>query len=45
MDPLYSAEQIKIPPSLPEILKNYAKFIIKTQPRDILQSSAEYPIF
>lgn len=42
MDPLYSAEQIQIPPALPEILKNYTKFILKTQPVDILTSSAEY---
>jgi hypothetical protein len=40
--PLYSAEQIKIPPELPEILKNYAKHIIKKQPVDILSSSLEY---
>ncbi|EGF84122.1 hypothetical protein BATDEDRAFT_34112 [Batrachochytrium dendrobatidis JAM81] len=41
-EPLYSAEQIKIPSDLPEILKNYAKFIIKSQPADILASSSEY---
>nr|KAJ3421876.1 Ropporin-1A [Polyrhizophydium stewartii] len=41
-EPLYSAEQIRIPSELPEILKNYAKFIIKSQPADILASSAEY---
>ncbi|KAI9207443.1 uncharacterized protein BJ171DRAFT_492758 [Polychytrium aggregatum] len=41
-DSLYCAEQIKIPPDLPEILKNYAKHIIKTQPADIIASSAEY---
>ncbi|KAI8928678.1 hypothetical protein BC831DRAFT_447535 [Entophlyctis helioformis] len=39
---LFSAEQIKIPADLPEILKNYAKFVIKQQPPDILASSAEY---
>jgi hypothetical protein len=42
MNTLYSAEQIKIHPELPEILKNYAKFIIKQNPEDILTASAEY---
>jgi hypothetical protein len=42
MNEMYSAEQIKIPPELPEILKNYAKFIIKNHPEDILKASAEY---
>lgn len=39
---MYCAEQIKIPPALPEILKNYTKFVLKTQPTDILTASAEY---
>ncbi|KAJ3319402.1 Ropporin-1-like protein [Boothiomyces sp. JEL0866] len=39
---IYSAEQIKIPPELPEILKNYAKFIIKSNPPNIIASSQEY---
>jgi hypothetical protein len=42
MDEIYSGEQIKIPPELPEILKNYAKFIIKNHPQDILKASCEY---
>ncbi|KAJ3323208.1 Ropporin-1-like protein [Blyttiomyces sp. JEL0837] len=41
-EPLYTAEQIKIPPELPDILKNYTKHIIRTQPGDIISSSAEY---
>ncbi|KAJ3413647.1 Ropporin-1-like protein [Chytridiales sp. JEL 0842] len=41
-EPLYCAEQIKIPPELPDILKNYTKHIIRTQPTDIIGSSAEY---
>ncbi|KAI9140564.1 hypothetical protein BKA69DRAFT_1079622 [Paraphysoderma sedebokerense] len=40
--PLYSREQLKIPPLLPDILKNYSKHIIKTQPKDIFAASAEY---
>jgi hypothetical protein len=40
--PLYSAEQIKIPPELPEILKNYAKYVIKKHPTDIISTSLEY---
>ncbi|KAJ3097921.1 Ropporin-1-like protein [Physocladia obscura] len=41
-EPLYCAEQIKIPPDLPDILKNYTKHIIRTQPADIMTCSAEY---
>ncbi|KAJ3402845.1 hypothetical protein CcCBS67573_g05139 [Chytriomyces confervae] len=41
-EPLYCAEQIKIPPDLPDILKNYTKHIIRTQPTDIMTCSAEY---
>ncbi|KAJ3123201.1 hypothetical protein HK098_002125, partial [Nowakowskiella sp. JEL0407] len=41
-DPLYCAEQIKIPPSLPDILKAYTKHILHLQPTDIIASSAEY---
>ncbi|ORY30456.1 hypothetical protein BCR33DRAFT_703407 [Rhizoclosmatium globosum] len=41
-EPLYCAEQIKIPADLPDILKNYTKHIIRTQPTDIMTSSAEY---
>lgn len=42
MQEIYSSEQIRIPPELPEILKNYAKFIIKNHPADIFQASLEY---
>ncbi len=38
--PMYSAEQIKIPPDLPDILKEYTKAAIRTQPADVLQWSA-----
>lgn len=38
---LFSAEQIKIPADLPEIMKNYTKYIIKTQPQDIIAASSE----
>ncbi|KAI9102810.1 hypothetical protein DFS34DRAFT_591429 [Phlyctochytrium arcticum] len=40
--PLYTAEQIRIPPELPDILKSYTKHIIRTQPDNILEASAEY---
>jgi hypothetical protein len=39
---LFSAEQIKIPSDLPEIMKNYTKYVIKNQPQDIISASAEY---
>ena len=38
---MYSADQIVIPPSLPDILKNYTKYIIRNQPADIFAASAE----
>lgn len=41
-EPYYSAEQIEIPPQLPEILKSYTKAAVKTQPLDLLRWSAAY---
>jgi hypothetical protein len=38
---MYCAEQINIPSALPEILKNYTKYVLKNQPIDILTASAE----
>ncbi|XP_064387899.1 ropporin-1-like protein [Halichondria panicea] len=40
--PLYCAEQIKIPAQLPDILKEFTKAAIRTQPDDALQWSAAY---
>lgn len=39
---MYCSEQIKIPPNLPFILKQYAKAAIRTQPYDLLSWSAAY---
>jgi len=41
-EPMYSAEQIKIPPALPDILKQFTKAAIRTQPGDLLAWSAAY---
>ena len=41
-EPLFSAEQIRVPAEFPDILKDYSKFIIRTQPRDLVSASAEY---
>ena len=38
--PLYCSEQIKIPAELPDILKEFTKAAIRTQPADLLQWSA-----
>lgn len=38
--PIYCAEQIQIPPELPDILKEFTKAAIRTQPTDLLQWSA-----
>jgi len=39
---IYSAEQIVIPPSLPKILKEWSKEIIRNNPDDIVDFSAKY---
>merc|ERR1711916_44370 len=42
MNPIYTAEQIAIPPPLPSILKEWSKAVIRAQPADLLTFSAEY---
>uniref|UniRef100_A0A8C6ZRF6 Ropporin-1-like protein n=1 Tax=Nothoprocta perdicaria TaxID=30464 RepID=A0A8C6ZRF6_NOTPE len=41
-DTMFCAQQIKIPPELPDILKQFTKAAIRTQPRDVLQWAAGY---
>ncbi|XP_028425409.1 ropporin-1-like protein isoform X5 [Perca flavescens] len=41
-DTMYCAQQINIPPQLPDILKNFTKAAIRTQPKDLLLWSAAY---
>uniref|UniRef100_UPI00398E7A18 ropporin-1-like protein n=1 Tax=Pristiophorus japonicus TaxID=55135 RepID=UPI00398E7A18 len=41
-DVMFCAEQIEIPPEFPDILKQFTKAAIRTQPRDVLQWSAAY---
>ena len=36
-DTIYCAQQINIPAELPELLKQYTKAAIRTQPKDIIQ--------
>ena len=38
-EPMYCSQQINIPPELPNILKQFTKAAIRTQPSDILQVS------
>ena len=40
--PIFCAEQIIVPDKLPEILKIYAKEVIKNNPTDIIDFSATY---
>jgi hypothetical protein len=40
-EPLYCAEQIKVPDALPEVLKEWTKEVIRAQPADINAFSAE----
>jgi hypothetical protein len=39
-EPYYCSEQIHIPPELPDILKQFTKCAIRTQPKDVLAWSA-----
>ncbi|KAG7527092.1 hypothetical protein JOB18_048935 [Solea senegalensis] len=41
-DTMYCSEQIRIPPELPSILKNFTKAAIRTQPEDLLKWAVEY---
>ncbi|XP_030407567.1 ropporin-1-like protein isoform X2 [Gopherus evgoodei] len=41
-DTMFCAQQINIPPDLPDILKQFTKAAIRTQPHDVLQWSAGY---
>lgn len=41
---MYCAQQINIPPELPNILKQFTKAAIKTQPCDVLQWAAELSV-
>ncbi|CAH8523993.1 unnamed protein product [Schistosoma turkestanicum] len=41
-DPYYCHEQIQIPPALPDILKQFTKAAIRTQPKDVLKWSHAY---
>ncbi|KAJ8023528.1 Ropporin-1-like protein [Holothuria leucospilota] len=40
--PMYCSQQINIPPDLPDVLKQFTKAAIRTQPADVLQWSAAY---
>lgn len=39
-EPYYCSQQINIPPELPDILKQFTKAAIRTQPKDCLAWSA-----
>lgn len=41
-EPYYCSQQIMIPPALPDILKQFTKAAIRTQPKDVLSWSAAY---
>mmetsp|Transcript_38535 Transcript_38535/g.46578 ORF Transcript_38535/g.46578 Transcript_38535/m.46578 type:complete len:203 (+) Transcript_38535:287-895(+) len=42
LEPIYSAEQIVVPPDLADILKAYTKEVVRRQPEDLLEFSAIY---
>ncbi|KAG9488108.1 hypothetical protein GDO78_007740 [Eleutherodactylus coqui] len=41
-EPMFCSQQITIPPELPDLLKQFTKAAIRTQPPDVLQWSAAY---
>ena len=42
VEPMYSAEQIKVPTELPDIMKEWAKEVIRANPPNIHEFSARY---
>ncbi|GHP02961.1 hypothetical protein PPROV_000171600 [Pycnococcus provasolii] len=42
VEPIYMAEQIRVPPDLADILKAYTKEVIRRQPEDLYEFSAIY---
>ncbi|KAJ7570010.1 hypothetical protein O6H91_01G103800 [Diphasiastrum complanatum] len=41
-DPIYCVEQIQIPPGLPQLLKRFAKEVIRSQPSSLEEFAASY---
>jgi hypothetical protein len=41
-EPYYTSEQIHIPPEFPDVLLQFSKAAIRTQPTDVLAWSAAY---
>ena len=39
---IFCAEQIQVPDTLPELLKNYSKAVIRNNPQDIIAFSRKY---
>ena len=39
---IFSANQIEVPPTLPEILKDFSKEVIRNDPKDLVKFSREY---
>ena len=39
---IFSAEQINVPPTLPEILKDFSKEVIRSNPTNLVTFSREY---
>ena len=42
---IFCAEQIQVPETLPELLKNYSKAVIRNNPQDIIAFSRKYFYF
>ena len=41
-DRIFCAEQISFPPDLPSVLKEWTKEVIRANPKDVIEFSAEY---
>lgn len=42
VEPLYAAEQIRVPDELPDILKQWTKDVIRAQPGNVYEFSARW---
>ena len=42
IDRIFTADQISVPPNLPQIIKDYSKAVIRANPDNLLEFSLKY---
>ena len=42
IDRIFTADQIAVPPELPQIIKDYTKAVLRANPKDLLEFSRDY---